>query len=63
MIRGAAIRIQASDILIQHVRVRPGDDPVGPDPDNRDALKIEGTDARPVKNVVIDHCSFSWERV
>jgi len=60
MIRGAAIRIQASDVLIQHLRVRPGDDPVGPDPDNRDALKLEGTDARPVKNVVIDHCSFSW---
>jgi hypothetical protein len=60
MIRGAAIRIQASDILIQHVRVRVGDDPVGPNPDNRDALKIEGTTTRPVKNIVIDHCSFSW---
>jgi len=60
MIRGAAIRIQASDILIQHVRVRVGDDPNGPDPDNRDALKIEGTTTRPVKNIVIDHCSFSW---
>jgi len=60
MIRGAAIRIQASNILVQHVRVRPGDDPIGPDPDNRDALKLEGTDARPVTNVVIDHCSFSW---
>jgi|SoiMethySBSTD1v2_1073268.scaffolds.fasta_scaffold124984_3 hypothetical protein len=60
MIRGAALRIQASDILVQHIRVRAGDDPNGPDPDNRDSLKIEGTDARPVKNVVIDHCSFSW---
>jgi len=60
MIRGAAIRIQASDVLIQHIRVRTGDDTIGPDPDNRDSLKIEGSTTKPVKNIVIDHCSFSW---
>jgi hypothetical protein len=60
MIRGAGIKIQASDILIQHLRVRTGDDLNGPDPDNRDSLKIEGTTAKPVRNIVIDHCSFSW---
>jgi len=60
MIRGGAIRIQANDILIQHIRVRAGDDPVGPDPQNRDSLKIEGTDVSPRKNIVIDHCSFEW---
>src|SRR4029453_15317451 len=58
MIRGASLRIQASDILIQHVRIRVGDDANGPDPGNRDALKIEGTDVKPVRNIVIDHCSF-----
>jgi hypothetical protein len=60
MIRGAAIRIQASDVLIQHLRVRAGDDVNGPNPDNRDSLKIEGTLEKPVRNIVIDHCSFSW---
>ena len=60
MIRGAGIKLQASDVLIQHLRVRPGDDPNGPDPDNRDGIKIEGTATKPVKNIVIDHCSFSW---
>jgi pectate lyase len=60
MLRGAALRIQASDILVQHLRIRVGDDANGPDPSNRDALKIEGSDERPVRNVVIDHCSFSW---
>ena len=60
MIRGAAILITASDVLIQHIRVRTGDDTNGPNPDNRDSLKITGTSTKPVKNVVIDHCSFSW---
>jgi len=59
-IRGAALRIQANDILVQHIRVRAGDDTNGPDPDNRDSLKIEGSDSRQVKNIVIDHCTFSW---
>src|SRR6187402_3739356 len=60
MIRGAAILITASDVLIQHIRVRTGDDPNGPNPDNRDSLKITGTSTKTVRNVVIDHCSFSW---
>ena len=60
MIRGAAIRIQASHLLIQHLRVRAGDDTNGPDPANRDSLKLEGSSSKPVTNVVIDHCSFSW---
>jgi pectate lyase len=60
MIRGAGLRIHASDILIQHLRFRVGDDANGPDPGNRDALKIEGSTDLTVSNVVIDHCSFSW---
>ena len=60
MIRGASLRITASDVLVQHIRVRAGDDTNGPNPDNRDSLKIEGSSAKPVRNVVIDHCSFSW---
>ena len=60
MIRGAGINIITSDLLIQHIRVRVGDDTNGPDPDNRDAIRITGTSSVPVRNVVIDHCSFSW---
>ena len=60
MIRGAGIRITTSDVLIQHIRVRTGDDSNGPDPDNRDSLLIGGTESKPARNVVIDHCSFSW---
>ena len=60
MIRGAAILVAASDVLIQHIRVRTGDDTNGPDPDNRDSFRISGTATKAVRNVVIDHCSFSW---
>lgn len=61
MLRGAGIRIKASDVLLQHLRVRVGDDPSGPDPENRDALMIDvPSSERPISNIVIDHCSFSW---
>ena len=60
MLRGAALLINASDVLVQHIRIRTGDDPVGPNPDNRDSLKITGNSTKTVHNVVIDHCSFSW---
>ncbi|HUQ11974.1 MAG TPA: hypothetical protein VM146_16785 [Steroidobacteraceae bacterium] len=60
MVRGAAIKVVASNVLIQHLRVRIGDDPTGPKFENRDAMRIEGTEAKPARNVVIDHCTFSW---
>ena len=60
MVRGAAIKVVASNVLIQHLRIRVGDDPVGPKFENRDAMRIEGTEERPARNVVIDHCTFSW---
>jgi len=59
-IRGAALKIHGSNVLVQHIRVRAGDDLIGPDPENRDSLKLEGSTSLPVTNVVIDHCTFSW---
>ena len=58
MLRGGGLLIKTSHVLVQHIRVRPGDDAAGTAPDNRDALKIE-SDSR-IGNIVIDHCSFSW---
>jgi hypothetical protein len=60
MLRGAALNIQANDVLVQHIRLRAGDDADGPDPSNRDSLKIEGTDSNPRNNIVIDHCTIGW---
>lgn len=57
--------VRASDVLIQHIRVRVGDllDPSQPERDEksgwtqwgeRDCMKVGGD------RVIIDHCSFSW---
>ena len=60
MLRGAALKITASNVLVQHIRIRVGDDSNGPAPENRDAIKIEGSSTKTVRNIVIDHCSLSW---
>lgn len=57
-IAGAGLKVWASDVLVQHLRIRPGDGLDGPPPVDRDALSI-GSAVR-VSNVVIDHVSLSW---
>lgn len=59
-LRGAGLLVRASDVLVQHIRVRPGDDAAGEPPSNRDALKIEAPETAPISNIVIDHCTFTW---
>jgi hypothetical protein len=59
-LRGAGLLVKASDVLVQHIRVRPGDDAGGEPAINRDALKIEAPESAPISNVVIDHCTFTW---
>ncbi len=55
-LRNIMLSIEASDVLIQHIRLRVGDDPSGPDPGRRNAFQVVG----PIANVVIDHVSASW---
>jgi len=58
-VRGAAIHIATHDVLLQHVRIRVGDEPGGPSGDNRDGLKIANSSGN-VHHVVADHVSVSW---
>jgi len=45
----------ADNVIVRHLRVRPGDARKGPDPNyNGDALSIWGS------HIVVDHCSTSW---
>jgi hypothetical protein len=60
MLRGAGVLVMTSDVLIQHIHVRPGDDAGGEPPANRDGLKISGPAGTTLRNIVVDHCSFSW---
>lgn len=57
LLKGAGVSIRTHDVLLQHLRIRVGDNPDGPPPVNRDALEILGPTAF---NVVIDHVSASW---
>jgi hypothetical protein len=59
MLRGASLTIGASDVLVQHLALRAGDDLDGATWGTRDSLKINAS-RKPVRNVVIDHCSLSW---
>jgi hypothetical protein len=58
-LRGAGLKLSASDVLIQHIGIRIGDDPSGPSPDQRDGLVI-WRDGADVSNVVLDHVSVTW---
>lgn len=59
VLRNGGLKVAASDVLIQHIAIRVGDDPNMIKPGNADALKIE-TGTGVAENVVIDHVSLSW---
>jgi len=52
-IRGV-LNVNADNVIVQHLRVRPGDHPLGTNPEDRDCIAVRGN------NVIIDHCSASW---
>lgn len=59
-IRGAGLHVASThDVLIQHLRIRVGDDPSGPEPENRGGFLVTAYSA-PVYNIVADHLSISW---
>jgi pectate lyase len=51
--KGFGWQVAAEDVVIQHMRMRPG---TNADPGNNDGLYITNT----ARRVVIDHCSLSW---
>lgn len=53
--------VTASNVLVQHLRIRPGDRWVpGPNNHNRDGVNVGIDASTPVNNVVFDHCTFNW---
>lgn len=60
-LRGAGLIVVTHDVLIQHIRIRVGDAPNGPNPKTRDAITIFDWEyENDVYNIVIDHVSMSW---
>jgi hypothetical protein len=57
--KGLTLVVQGHDVLIQHIRIRVGDEG-GVEPYVRDGLNITAGDGRVPYNIVIDHCSISW---
>lgn len=75
IIRGANISVETSDVLIQHLHLRVGDDPrpsccgskscsstviCSVDPASRDGITLYNPSSTPIRNIVIDHVSISW---
>ncbi len=59
-LRNRRLRVGSHDVVIQHLRSRPGDAKgVFVEYDDRDALTVQD-DKNAIYNVVVDHCSFSW---
>jgi hypothetical protein len=54
-LKSATLRINTHDILIQHLKIRPGDELESVSPNDRDCMTI-----KPGWNIVIDHCTFTW---
>jgi hypothetical protein len=59
MIGGSTVAVVTSNVLIQHIRFRAGDNLTGGDPDNRDSLS-QWSPGTLVQNIVFDHCSVEW---
>lgn len=58
-LHNGTLHIQASNVLVQHLRVRPGDRWTKIKTHNRDAVTISY--AKDVlRNIVFDHCTFAW---
>lgn len=55
LIRGGKLQIQTHDVIIRHIRVRPGINQ--PNPGSADAIQIIGTGSH---DIIIDHVSASW---
>jgi len=51
------IKVQTHDVVIQHIRVRPGDTTGDPRPDG---IAVRNGAPGDVHDIVVDHCSVSW---
>lgn len=56
-IKGAELRIAASNVIVRYLRIRPGESTTG---SNEDGLRIISFNGNRTQNVIIDHSSITW---
>jgi pectate lyase len=56
-VRGGAVLVRTSEVILRDLRLRPGDQV--DNPNDADALTLNGA-AGPVSNVVVDHVTMLW---
>lgn len=59
-LKGAQLSIQANEVVVRHIRTRPGDETLGAGYDGRDGIHILGSSTRHLRNIIFDHISSSW---
>lgn len=57
-VRGGAIQIRTHDVILRHLRLRPGD--AVDAPSDEDALTINGLSGGKSYNIVVDHVTAIW---
>ncbi|MEO0448154.1 MAG: hypothetical protein AAF191_18970 [Verrucomicrobiota bacterium] len=55
---GQIILIETHDVIVRHLRVRPGPDV--PTPASSQTVTADGTNTGKAMNVIVDHCSLGW---
>ena len=56
-LRNTPFYVATHDVVIRYLRSRVGDHPLGRNAEARESIHITG---KGVRNVIVDHCSFSW---
>jgi hypothetical protein len=56
-IKGAEFRIQASNVIMRYLRIRPGSSTSG---SNEDGVRIIAFSGKRTENVILDHISITW---
>lgn len=59
LIKGAELRISASNVIVRYLKIRPGISTSG---SNEDGINISAYNGTNIENIVVDHCSISWVR-
>ena len=58
LIKGGMVQVEASNVIIRHIRFRPG--PAANT--DTDGLSITAWSGKTVKDIIVDHCSISWAK-